>query len=222
MLRKNTKIDYLRSIMKYYWGLSSNKVQELKDESPLYYYQGIKSGISFTKNVDKMDYLDLIIISERILENPFILKLVKTGNLTVLDEDFMIDYFFKLCREKLSEYRNFSLSHSIDKIVDKSFNINMYNTSRSELNEIIGELHKIDIENTQELWELDKKELPLATGALKHLNWLLIMKSRGYRITDWAPYLFKRGLYKQIEGEFDPRLASKEIGILYFDQFVLR
>lgn len=220
MLRKNNKIDYLRSILRYYWGLSSERVTKLKEERPIYYYQGINNGISFVKKVDNMDYLDVIIVAERILDNPLLLKILKTGNLTMLDEDFAIDYFFKLCREQLAEFHKYTLSKGVDKLVDLTFEIDMYNTSSSELLKLLSYIHEIEDLSIPELWEVKKEDRLLIAGALKHIKFFLIMKSRGHKTTNWAQYIFKRGTYQPLEGEFDPREASKEIGLLYFDQFV--
>lgn len=220
MLRTNKKIDYLRSIMRYYWGLPIEKVIKIREEQPLHYYEGINRGIDFTKSADLMDYLDVIIVSERVLKDPMLLKIVTTGNTTILDEDFMIDLFFRLCREKLAEYSRFSLSRIVDETIDKCFKINMYNTCSSELLELKEYLIHLQPNEVGDLWEVNEQDKNLIKGALRHLKTILLMKTHNQQIETWTRYIMKTGIHKPIEGEFDPREASKEIGLIYFNQFV--
>ena len=79
----------------------------------------------------------------------------------------------------------------------------------------------INVEKLSEDFDVSKETKLYLKGAFKHLRWLLIMKASGYRIRQWGSYITRKERYEIERGQFCPLVASKELGLIYFDQMVL-
>lgn len=220
--RPKQKIGYLRSIMAHYWAISADQVMDIKSKHVIYYEEVKNQGISFNGDTDTKDieYIDVIITAERILESKELLKILISGNTSILTDNFIADHFFKLCREAIAEHQMVCTSKEIYALIDFLFTLDFNKLPDKYIDRSILERF-VDLDKLANDFDVTEEVKSYIHGAFKHIRHLLILKAGSYKVSLWAGYLTHHDRYPAPASEFNPIIASKELGLIYLDQFAI-